>query len=327
MADHVRAFWVTKPGHGEIRTEELPPLGKEDLVIRALFSGISRGTESLVFHGQVPHSERTRMRAPFQVGEFPAPVKYGYASVGYVEHGPDNLQDRVVFVLYPHQTRYVVPANAVHPLPQNLTPERAVLAANLETAINGLWDSKLNVGDHVTVIGAGTVGCLTAWLVVNILGCTVELVDINTNRSKVAHTLGVQFAEPNTATPNADAVFHASGSPGGLGLALKLAGIESTVVELSWFGEQTVPLPLGEDFHAKRLTITSSQVGRISPTQRPRWNTHRRLQLALRLLADPVLDTLITAESDFEMLPQVMAKLASSPGDTLCHRIKYPSSI
>lgn len=291
--------------------------------VRALFSGISRGTEALVFNGRVPVSEYARMRAPFQTGDFPAPVKYGYASVGRVERGPGDLEGRVVFALHPHQTRYVVPASAVHLVPDAVPPARAVLAANLETAINGLWDADLHAGDRVTVIGAGTVGSLVAWLAARIPGCQVELVDINPRRVAIARALGVSFADAETASMDADVVIHASGSEAGLELALAVAGFEGTIVEMSWFGDRRVSLPLGQAFHARRLTIKSSQVGHVARRRRSRWDTRRRMALALTLLADERLEVLITGESDFEAMPEVMARLAATPGDTLCHRIRY----
>jgi threonine dehydrogenase-like Zn-dependent dehydrogenase len=321
--DDARAFWIAEPGRGELRSESLPSPSPDEVVVRSLFSGISRGTEALVFEGRVPVSERQRMRAPFQAGEFPGPVKYGYASVGQVERGPRELRDRVVFALYPHQTRYVVPATAVHVLPDGVPAQRAVLAANLETAINGLWDARPHVGDRISVIGGGTVGCLVAWIGARTPGCEVELVDTNSARASVARALGVGFAAPERAMEGADIVIHASGSAAGLALALRVAGFEATIVEMSWYGNHVVPLPLGEGFHARRLTIKSSQVGCLAPSQRARWNTRRRMQLALSMLADPALDVLITGESPFETLPQVMAQLAAAPGETLCHRIKY----
>jgi 2-desacetyl-2-hydroxyethyl bacteriochlorophyllide A dehydrogenase len=322
--DQARAFWIASPGRGEIRAEPLPDPSADDVVVRALYSGISRGTEALVFHGRVPASEYARMRAPFQAGDFPGPVKYGYASVGRIERGPRDVQDRTVFVLHPHQTRYVVPARAVHVLPDDVPPARAVLTANLETAINGVWDARPQIGDRVAVIGAGTVGCLVAWLARGIRGCEVELVDVNPARASIARALGVTFATPDTASANADVVIHASGSPSGLQCALGVAGFEATIVELSWYGSQHVPVALGEAFHARRLTIKSSQVGAVASSQRPRWDTRRRMQLALTLLADPAVDALITGESEFDKLPEVMASLADAPGDTLCHRIRYP---
>jgi threonine dehydrogenase-like Zn-dependent dehydrogenase len=322
-SDAARAFWIVAPGRGEIRAEPLPAPSPGDVVVRALFSGISRGTEALVFQGRVPASEHQRMRAPFQAGEFPAPIKYGYASVGRVEQGRADLVDRQVFVLYPHQTRYIVPADSVHVLPERVPAERAVLAANLETAVNVLWDARPHVGDRMAVVGAGTVGCLIAWLAARMPGCDVELIDINLRRASIARTLGARFATAESASEHADVVVHASGSAEGLALALRIAGFEATIVEASWHGAERVPVPLGEAFHAKRLTLKSSQVGSVAASQRARWDTRRRMQLALELLADPALDVLVTGESEFDALPDVMARLATAPGDTLCHRIRY----
>jgi NADPH:quinone reductase-like Zn-dependent oxidoreductase len=323
VPDDARAFWVAAPGRGEIRRERIAPAATGEVLVRTLYSGISRGTESLVFRGRVPPSEFERMRAPFQEGRFPAPVKYGYANVGRIEQGPPDLEGRTVFTLYPHQTRFVVPSTAVHVLPAGTPPGRAVLAANLETAINGVWDAHPLVGDRVSVVGAGAVGCMTAWLVSRIPGCEVELVDQNASRAVVAQALGVRFATPDRATGEADVVVHASGAPAGLALALQLAAFETRVVELSWYGDQDVPLALGQAFHARRLTIASSQVGTVAAAQRARWDTRRRMQLALRLLESPALDALITSESRFEELPDVMERLSRAPGEAICHRVKY----
>jgi threonine dehydrogenase-like Zn-dependent dehydrogenase len=250
-------------------------------------------------------------------------VKYGYASVGVVERGPADLAGRHVFSLFPHQTRYVVPASAVHPIPAAVPPARAVLAANLETAINGLWDANPRIGDRVVVVGAGTVGSLVAWLAGRIHGCDVELVDVNPKRAVVAQALGVRFSEPGAVAGGADVVVHASGSPAGLSVALRIAAFEATIVELSWYGDQAVSLPLGQAFHARRLTIKSSQVGSVASSQRPRWDFRRRMALALASLTDPALDVLITGESSFESLPQVMSELANGTFDALCHRVRY----
>lgn len=317
-----RAFWVTAPGHGEIRDESVSAPGPGEVLVRTQWSAISRGTESLVFTGRVPPSEWSRMRAPFQAGEFPGPVKYGYCSVGQVEAGEAALVGRHVFALYPHQTAYVVPADAVHALPTSVDPGRAVLAANMETAINGVWDASVRPGDRVAVIGAGTVGCLVAWLAGRMPGCDVTLVDVNEGRREVARRLDVGFAASATGL-DADVVIHASGVPAGLAAALEAAAFEARIVEMSWFGAQPVTLPLGEAFHAKRLSIVSSQVGHVAPAQRARWSYRRRMELALALLADATLDALITGESAFEDLPRTMARLSSAGGSEICHRVRY----
>lgn len=323
MGQAALAYWVTAPGRGELRRESLTPGDPGDALVRTLYSGISRGTESLIFRGGVPPSEYQRMRAPFQSGDFPGPVKYGYCSVGRVEAGPAGLVGRTVFCLYPHQSRYWVPSSALHAIPALVPPGRAVLAANLETAVNGLWDGLPQIGDRIAVIGAGTLGCLVAWLAGRIPGTQVELIDRNPRRRLIAEAMGVGFAQPQGASREADLVLHASGSPDGLALALDLAGFESRVVELSWYGSQEVRLPLGQAFHQRRLQIRSSQVGNVAAVQRPRWDHRRRMALSLALLADPVLDGLITGEDPFERLPEAQARLAESPGDTLMHRIRY----
>lgn len=324
MSAESHACWIEAPGRAAIRAEPMATPGVGEVEVRTLHSAVSRGTESLVFRGEIPESEFERMRAPFQQGDFPGPVKYGYASVGIVEQGPDVLRGRAVFCLYPHQTRYVVPAEAVHPLPEGLPPARAVLAANMETAVNALWDAAPRLGDRIAVVGGGVVGLLVAWLAARLPGCEVELVDVQASRRPLAERLGVAFSQPEGARPDADLVLHASGQPQGLVTALRLAAFEATVIELSWYGEQQVALPLGEAFHSRRLVLRSSQVGQVAAAQRSRWSHRRRLALALSLLRDPVLDLLITDSAPFDQLPEVLARLANGAPGTLCQRIDYP---
>jgi 2-desacetyl-2-hydroxyethyl bacteriochlorophyllide A dehydrogenase len=318
------AYWSTGPGTGEIRDEPLRAPGPDDVLVETLYTGISRGTESLVQSGRVPPSEHARMRAPHQAGDFPFPVKYGYQNVGRVVSGPVALVGRVVFCLYPHQTRYVVSAADVTPLPDGVPPARAVLAANLETAINGLWDAQLRLGDRIAVVGGGVVGSLVAWLAARVPGCSVELVDVEPARARLAAALGVAFARPEAARADADLVIHASGAPAGLATALSLAGPEATIVELSWYGDRAVEVPLGSAFHSRRLTIRSSQVGGIPPAQQARWTHRRRLTLALSLLTDPALDTLIDGECAFAELPAALPRLAGA--SALCRRVRYPAA-
>jgi 2-desacetyl-2-hydroxyethyl bacteriochlorophyllide A dehydrogenase len=321
--EDAQAFWVTGPGAGELRRQPVAEPGPADVEIRTLYSAISRGTEALVYSGKVPPSEYECMRAPFQEGAFPAPVKYGYISVGRVTRGSGDYLGRTVFCLYPHQTRYVVPADSVTVVPEDVPAERAVLAANLETAVNGVWDGAPRSGDRVAVVGAGTVGCLIAWLVAGQRGTSVELVDIDPRKADAASALGVSFRLPDQASADADLVFHASGAAEGLKLALGLAGFESRVVEMSWFGAEPVALPLGESFHSKRLSLVSSQVAHVAGSQRARWDHARRMRLVMRLLASTELDSLITGESPFESLPEVMQRLAANADGSLCHRIAY----
>lgn len=323
--DHriAHAFWLRAPGRGEIRAVGLPEPGPDDVLVRTVRSGISRGTETLVFRGGVPQDERERMRAPFQEGDFPGPVKYGYLSVGVVEEGPPELRGRTVFCLYPHQTAYVVPASAVSVVPEGVPAARAVLAGTVETAVNALWDAVPLVGDRVAVVGAGMVGCCVARLLQQFPAVHVTLVDVDAGRADVAAALGVEFALPDGAAGGRDLVVHTSATSAGLQRSLELLAPEGTVIDLSWYGDTEVRLSLGGAFHAGRLAIRSSRVGTLSPARAARRTPADRLALALDLLRDPAFDVLLTGESPFPELPQVMARLAAGSLPALCHTITY----
>ena len=311
-----QALWCVGPSKASLRP---CAMGDGDLV-QMLYSGISRGTERLVFEGRVPESEYTSMRGPAQEGEFPFPVKYGYCAVGRVIEGPRAGQS--VFALHPHQSRFRLPTSAMTPLPDALPPSRAVLAANMETALNILWDSGASAGDRITVIGAGVVGALTGYLAVRLPGADVTLVDVNPDRESIAQALGCDFAQPKDAPEDCDVVVHLSASSQGLALSIDCAGREATIVEGSWHGAGTTSVPLGGAFHSRRLRLVSSQVGVLPPARLPRWDYARRMTKALQLLTDPALDVLITGETMFTDLPSQYGAILSDPG-TLCHRIRY----
>jgi threonine dehydrogenase-like Zn-dependent dehydrogenase len=317
------AFWLRSPGCGEIRPVTLPEPGPGEVVVRTLWSGISRGTETLVFRGGVPPSQYAAMRAPFQEGEFPGPVKYGYLNVGAVDEGPPELRGRTVFCLYPHQTAYVVPADALALVPDSVPAARAVLAGTVETAVNALWDAAPLLGDRVAVVGAGMVGCSVAYLLGRFPAVQVTLVDVDPVRADVAAALGVEFALPGDAAGDRDLVVHASATSAGLQLSLDLLASEGTVLDLSWYGDGEVQLALGGAFHSRRLAIRASQVGTLSPARAGRRTTADRLALALDLLRDPALDALLTGHSRFDELPDVMGRLASGSLPALCHTITY----
>ncbi|MEV4198397.1 zinc-dependent alcohol dehydrogenase [Micromonospora globbae] len=323
MTREAYAFWLRSPGEGEIRPVRLADPGEDEVLVRTRFTGVSRGTETLVFAGRVPADQYAVMRAPFQEGDFPAPVKYGYLNVGVVEEGPAELRGRTVFCLHPHQTAYVVPASAVVPVPDAVPPARAVLAGTVETAVNALWDAAPLVGDRVTVVGAGMVGCCVAAVLARFPGVRVQLVDTDPARADVAAALGVDFAPPEEAAGGRDLVVHASATAAGLQRSLDLLVPEGTVVELSWYGDRPVELALGGVFHSGRLTIRGSQVGTVSPARRDRRSYADRLAIALDLLADPAFDALITGESRFVELPDVLTRLTSGELPALCHLIAY----
>ena len=337
-----RSLWYAKKGVVEIRNAPLPPLTPDRVQVRAAFSGVSRGTERLILNGLVPAGEHERMRAPLQEGAFPFPVKYGYCATGTVEAGPPELVGRAVFCLHPHQDVFQVPFSMAVPLPDGVPLRRATLAANMETALNALWDSGAGPADRIVVVGAGIVGLLVAYLAARLPGAQVTVIDPLEERRELVERLGAVFSSPLagevarsagggeprapvvglTPTPGpspqgggeknrADVVFHTSASEAGLATAIAAAGMEATVVELSWYGDKPVAVPLGGAFHSQRLRLVCSQVGQISAGHRPRWDYRRRLEAALSLLQDPALDCLLTTEIAFEdapaRLPQLLA--------------------
>jgi threonine dehydrogenase-like Zn-dependent dehydrogenase len=317
------AYWTVAPGIGELRDHALPQPGPGEVLVRTLHSAVSRGTELLVHRGQVPAAVRDQMRAPFQDGDLPGPVKYGYLSVGVVEAGPEERQGQVVFCLYPHQDRYVVPASAVTVVPAGLPPHRAVLTGTVETAVNALWDAAPRLGDRVAVIGAGMVGCAVAAVLARFPLDRLELVDVDQTRRSVAERLGVDFATPSDAASDCDLVIHASSSPAGLNRGLELLGDEGELIELSWYGDREVPVQLGAGFHSRRLSVRASQVGAVSAARRARRGFGDRLALALKLLDDPAFDALISSRSTFTALPGTMQRLASGELQGICHVVDY----
>jgi len=320
------ALWYVGPGRAELRAEEVAAPKAGEVRVRALYGAISRGTERLVHAGRVPVSEFERMRAPMMGGAFPFPVKYGYATVGRVEAGPAELEGRIVFSLHPHQDVFTLPAAAVCPVPDDVPPARAVLAANMETALNAVWDGAPGPADRVAVVGGGLLGLLVARLCACMPGTEVTVVDIAPAREELARALGADFVGPEEAPGDCDLVFHASASAAGLTTALRLAGEEATIVELSWYGKGDIAAPLGEAFHSRRLRVVSSQVGKVAPSHRPRWTHGRRLAAALALLGDPVLDRLIAPAIAFADLPAKLPAVFSADSNAVCQLIRYPAA-
>lgn len=302
------AFWIVRRGEGELRAETLPPPADDQVAVRMTCSGVSRGTERLVLWGRVPESEQERMRCPFQVGAFPWPVKYGYGAVGRIEGGPRDGER--VFALHPHQDRFVVPSAMAARIPDAVPDARATLAANMETAINALWDAELLRHESVAVIGAGVLGLLVALMARQDVERPPRVIDPDPARCALARALGLDAA--TTAAGEFDAIFHISGNPDGLGDALSIAAFEGRILEMSWFGDRNVTLPLGGAFHARRLRIISSQVGHVARVRRAWISRAQRLALALEELHDPIFDQLLGPRIAFADLPRQLPDLLES---------------
>jgi len=325
--EEAAALWYAGPGHIEIRNESLGPLANGKVRVRALYGAISRGTEALIAAGRVPASEYQRMRAPFMGGTFPFPVKYGYATIGRIEAGPEALAGRTIFALHPHQTLFDLPAESVVIVPLEIPLSRAVLAANMETALNATWDAAWDAAPgpagRIAVIGAGVVGTLVGFLCARIEGAEVTLVDIDPAREALARALGLNFAIPGAAPADCDFVFHTSATAAGLATALNIARDEATIVELSWYGAGMVSVPLGGAFHSRRLKIVSSQVGKVAPSHRATWTHRQRLEAAIKLTADPRLDALLAPAVAFRELPSLLPDILKPRSGVLCQLISY----
>ncbi len=318
-----RALWYVRAGHAELRIASLPQITPNQARVRTQYSGISRGTERLILSGSVPPGEYERMRAPLQEGSFPFPVKYGYCAAGIVEDGPQGLLGKSVFCLHPHQDVFNAPIDMLVPLPEGLSTRRATLAANMETALNALWDSAAGPGDTIVVVGAGILGLLVASLAAGIPGTNVTVDDPITERAPLAASLGANFAHPDNAPANADVVFHTSASAHGFNTAIACAGLEATVIELSWYGEKSIPAALGGAFHSRRLKLISSQVGHVAPSRRPRWSYTRRLEKALLLLQNPAYDALVAQDIPFDDLATRLPLVLTSTSTNLPPVIRY----
>jgi len=321
-----RAIWYPKKGMAELRAAALPGPQPGEALVRTLFSCISRGTERLVFNGAISQSEWERMRGPHQEGAFSFPVKYGYCATGVVEEGPPQLLGRTVFCLHPHQDYFNVPAATLVPVPDGVPARRATLTANMETALNALWDGGAGPGDRIVVVGAGVIGLLVTSLAARLPGAEVTTLDVDESRRPLVESLGGRFLRPDEAPQDADIALHCSATAAGLDTAIRCAGLEGTIVEMSWYGDKAVSIDLGGAFHSRRLKLVSSQVGLVAASRRPRWDYRRRVEAAARLLAVPALDALVAEEVAFEDAPRELVRILAPGAAGLAPVICYPQA-
>jgi NADPH:quinone reductase-like Zn-dependent oxidoreductase len=321
-----RSLWYVKPGVAELRTERLAPPRTGEARVATLYSAISRGTERLVANGEVPESEWTRMRAPLQSGTFPYPVKYGYSATGVVTAGSETLTGKTVFCLHPHQDHFQVSEDMLTVVPDGIPAKRATLAANMETALNAHWDAGTQPGDNVLIVGAGVVGLLVAHLAQRMAGTNVTITDIDAGKSEICAALGLTFKMPDSLPKDNRIVFHTSATGAGLETALNASAFEGRIVELSWYGARTATVRLGGAFHSQRLSIISSQVGHVAPSQRANVSHRQRLTKAIAMLDDERLDRLVTDEIDFDNAPAALPQIFASQSAGPCPIIRYTTT-
>lgn len=310
-----RALWLDAPGRAVLRDTELPPLAEGWSRLQAIASAISPGTERLVATGRVPAEVAETMRCPYMEGAFPFPVKYGYSLVGRLDDG------RIAHVLHPHQEVAHVRTADLRIVPDDVPPERATLAANLETAVTALWDARIAPGERALVIGFGIVGSVVARLLTRVAGVEVDVLEPDATKRGLAQRMGFHaIAEPGS---DYDIAFGASGAPEEVQIALDAIGAEGRVVALSWLGTREVRLQLGGTFHSGRKQLISSQVSHIPPHMRARWDYARRTRLVFALLRDPIFDEHITRAVAFDELPRFYEELCAGGAGGLSIAVRY----
>ena len=333
IREQARRLVYPGPFRAQIVPVQLASLKKGHVLVKAVFGGISRGTESLVFQGKVPQSEWANMRCLHQDGEFEFPVSYGYSLVGSVVEtanasGRLRVGDRV-FVMHPHQNEIVVEEHYCNVLPAGLPDERAVLSANAETALNAIWDAGLTRGDTVAVFGAGVLGLLIAVIAAKRIDSQIVVIDRLDDRRETVERLGLRFLGPSDEIEyreNFDCIFNTTASGEALQNAINLANFEGRIMEVSWYGNKPVELCLGGRFHSQRLSIISTQVGSVSKQMRPDVSPADRMQLAMAELLDARFDYLLEPPIAFKKLPEAIAGILGENKNALCQLISYTES-
>jgi 2-desacetyl-2-hydroxyethyl bacteriochlorophyllide A dehydrogenase len=322
------SVWFPRAREVEIRTEAIGAPGVGEVRIRGIASGLSHGTEMLVFRGQVPTN--LALDLPTLAGGYGFPIKFGYSSVGQVIAVGGGVADLApgdrVFVHHPHQQEYLASAAAAVRLPERLPPEIGVFLANCETAVNVVLDAHPRLGEEVAVIGQGVVGLLLTQLL-NLAGARVTAVEPIAMRRQISLRCGADEAvTPDEALERiakrtngrgADVVIEASGNANALQLAIDAAAFQGSVIVCSWYGTKPVSLDLGSHFHRSRLRLVSSQVSELDPALAPRWDRQRRLDVALSLLGELLLGPLITHRIPFARAAEAYELVDQRPEETV----------
>ena len=316
-------LWFLGANQFSIREETLRSPSTPYCVVKSICSGISQGTEQLVYSEAVPESIQHQMRCPYMGGDFPFPIKYGYSLVGEVVEGPENIVGRNVHMLHPHQDYGCVHPRDIYLLDDGILPEKAILASNMETAVNAVWDSQVTLGDRVLVVGFGNVGSLVARILSLSMGVEMFVTDTSALKRSMAQKMGFNVCEISQLKEEFDISFNVSASADGLQTAIDAVGYEGKIIELSWYGNRAVSLQLGGDFHIQRKTIISSQVSHIPSHRLARWDTIRRKKLVFSLLKQPEFEEHVTHNLRFSELPRILSESRSLFQDNLMIAVHY----
>jgi 2-desacetyl-2-hydroxyethyl bacteriochlorophyllide A dehydrogenase len=311
-----RAVRFVEPHLVDLVDIEVPMLSSGEVLVRAEFSGISGGTEMLAYRGELDSRiPRDETLGGLQ-GSFEYPFMYGYSVVGTVEAaGSDFTEGESVFAFHPHQTRFVVSAADVVSIGE-CDRRAATLFPLVETALQVSLDTGIRQREVAAVVGLGPVGILTAILLTR-SGAVVVGSDPKPWRREAAQSCGLETVEPeelgdavraSTGGRGADFIVEVTGNPNVLGESLGLLSTEGVAIVVSWYGQKPVTLPLGADFHRRRLEIRSSQVSTIG-RRAARWDRARRLDTTRGLLTELPLSELASHTFPFEQAPEAYAAI------------------
>ncbi|MEC9205932.1 MAG: zinc-binding alcohol dehydrogenase [Pseudomonadota bacterium] len=320
---NAKSFWVKKKNFGFIKEHSIDKPKASEALIKTIYSGISFGTERIVFTGSVPKNQTKVMKCPHQEGEFGSNVKYGYLNVGKVIKGSQKFKGKFVFTLFPHQNFFVLKEDDLVLIPKSVPKKRCLLIANMETALNAIWDTSPTSGDTAIVVGAGIVGFMVAYLLKSTKGIDVTIIDKDKTKNKYAKHFDINFSNKIKKSSKVDFIYECSGNPNILNQLSTSLKEEGILCILSWYGNQVSKMNFGENFFSKRLKIVFSQVSKIPKHRMKDWNNKSRRELAMKMLGDQKLDKLIERkEIKFEDLPKFFDKNRVGK-NYMCNVVKY----
>ena len=316
------SLWLENKNKPKIKKKLLRPSNKPNtLIIKTLYSGISKGTEKLVSSGFVGKDQYKIMKSPFQEGTFSFPIKYGYINVGKVINGPKKLLHKNTFALYPHQDLFEINSKEVQILNESNNPKKYLLTANMETAINIFWDTQASNKDKIVIVGMGSVGILTAYYFKLQNYKNVFICDSNLKKKKFATLLGLNFKDFKSIK-DIDVVINTTSNYQIINKSFNKLNLEGKIVEASWYGNKKGIINLGGNFHSKRLKLISTQVSNIPKYLSNKHNYKSRLKLAIKALSSNKLLKLVNTESHFNNLEEDYVSIINNP-DSIMHAIKY----
>ena len=338
-----KTIYFTGPRQIEIRESEIPVPSRGTVLVKAIASGISSGTELLIYRGEAPKDMPADATIAALDHTLEYPLSYGYSMVGQVvEIGPDidpGWKGKLVFAFHHHTAYFLASVDSLFCLPEDVTVDEAIFLPNMETAVNLLLDGKPLIGERIAVFGQGIVGLLTVSLLALQPISQLFTFDLHPARRTASQKIGAHLsldpltydfqgqAQSSNLNPGKqtgfDLTYELSGAPSALDQAVAITGYDGRIIVGSWYGTKRVSLDLGTHFHRSRMKLISSQVSTISPELLGRWNTQRRIDVAWKMLRRIRPASFITHRFSLENAAQAYALLDNQPDHIIQAVITY----